>query len=171
MTGLQTEITGKSKYRDGWARAKRQARHGLTMTPCSPNKNVMGVVTTPMRDFLHPGNLSPASGLQRHEAKPVRKGQKTFGSVRFGWSQNEQHGTSDFPGRSFLATSQRRCRCLSCLPFTSGAAGPQESAGALRALLLPAMARVATTAVFTGFVWELGVGLGNSWEFLSNCIP
>ena len=56
-------------------------------------------------------------------------------------------------------------------PFTSGAAGPQESAGALQALLLPAMARVATTAVFTGFVWELSVGLGNSWEFLSNCIP
>lgn len=57
-------------------------------------------------------------------------------------------------------------------PFTSGAAGPQESAGAVHALLLPAVvARVATTAVFTGFVWELSVGLWNSWEFLSNCIP
>lgn len=26
-------------------------------------------------------------------------------------------------------------------------------------------------SVFTGFVWKLSVGLGSSWEFLSNCVP
>lgn len=101
---------------------------------------------------------------------PFRKGQKIFGSVWFGWSQKEQHGTSEFPGRSFLDTPQRQC--LSRLHSHLEQLGLKSlPAGALRALLLPAVARAATTAVFTGFVWELSVGLGNSWEFLSNCIP
>lgn len=31
--------------------------------------------------------------------------------------------------------------------------------------------KVPLGSVFTGSVWKLSVGLGSSWEFLSNCVP
>lgn len=85
------------------------------------------------------------------------------------WMESkEQHGTSDVPGRSFLDVSQRRCP--SGLHSHLEQLGPRSLLVHCAPMQLPAVARVAITAVFTGFVWELSVGLGNSWEFLSNYI-
>lgn len=84
----------------------------------------------------------------------------------------EKHQIHEFPGSSFLNVSQRQCPSRFPLHFAWRMSGFQEPAG------VPWTQAVAKRgqschwrSVFTGFVWKLSVGLGSSWEFLSNCVP
>lgn len=84
----------------------------------------------------------------------------------------EQHWIHELPGRAFLDRSQRQCPSRLRLHLEWTASGTQEPAGGPWTWAVAKCGRSChRRSVFTGFVWKLSVGLGSSWEILSNCVP